>query len=391
MPEDIAIAHDQLTERGGAETVAFEFARALDAPIYAATVDQDIVPEDITVVEVFDSRGAQALLNSHYLLADAYQMLAWQHVPELYEHDAVLLNKNNPGWFVPKDTQTVLKYCHSPPRGAYDLFHKRGEGFGTRVLNTPMRLFYRQNVSYVDAWACNSELVQRRIESYWDRDTDRVDVIHPPVDVDSYGADLAADRDYYFTFSRLEGHKRIDEIVRAFDQLGEEYQLVVGGDGSERDRLESMAPENVEFVGYMDEAEKRRRLAEAKAFVFAAENEDFGLVPIESMASGTPVIGVKDGFTQHQVLNGENGLTWARQGGHLREAIRQFERHGVEWDAERIQAFAAQFGVERFHREIREWVADAVEATRVEAPWEREESDHEHARASVARTDGGDQ
>jgi len=97
MPEDIAIAYDQLTVHGGGEVVAFEFARALDAPIYAASVDEDIVPDDVTAVELFDGRLPQRLLDNHYLLADAYQMLAWQHVPELYEHDAVLLCKNNPG------------------------------------------------------------------------------------------------------------------------------------------------------------------------------------------------------------------------------------------------------------------------------------------------------
>lgn len=389
MTPDVAIAYDQLTVHGGGEVVAFEFARALDAPIYAASVDEDIVPEDVTAVELFDGAIPQRLLNSHYLLADAFQMLAWQHVPELYEHDTILLCKNNPGWFVPKDTQTVLKYCHSPPRGPYDRFHEQGSGLANRLLQMPMRMLYRQNVSFVDAWACNSELVQRRIDSYWDIHPERVNVIHPPVEVDSYGSDLAPDRDYYFTFSRLEDHKRVDEIINAFDQLGDGYRLVVGGDGTERERLESMAPPNVEFVGYMDEEEKRRRLAEAKAFVFAAVNEDFGIVPIEAMASGTPVIGVKDGYTQHQVLNRKNGLTWARQGGHLREAIRRFERHGVEWDAERIKSFAEQFGTERFRRKIRQWVAAAVEETRVEAPWEGDDIDHEHAPRAPARADGG--
>lgn len=389
----IAIAHDQLTTRGGAETVAFELARTFDAPIYASTIDPDVIPADVEAVGLFDDGLSGRCLESHYLLADLYQMLAWQHVEDLYEYDVIIQNKNNPGWFVPKDTQTVVKYCHSPPRGPYDQFHRRGAGLLPRVVKLPMRALYRQNTSYVDAWVCNSDLVQRRIERYWDVPRSNIRVVYPPVPTDQFGADQGDTAAYYFTFSRLREHKRIHEIVRAFNQLnrGEgDYRLVVGGDGPERNRLEELAGPNVEFVGYMDADEKRRRLAEAKAFVFAAENEDFGLVPIEAMASGTPVIGVKDGFTEHQIIDGKNGLLWAREGGHLRETIRAFENRGVEWSAERIEAFAERFDAAHFRQEMREAVATAVTETAVQAPWEREDAAQPAPETAAARVDGGE-
>lgn len=356
---DVAIVHDQwLPPRGGAERVAIEMAREFDAPIYVSCADEEVIPDDVEVVEAFDGRLVSRMLRSHHLIADAAQMLAWQYVDGLYDYETIVLNKNNPGWFVPRDDQAVIKYCHSTPRNTYDRFHENRKPLLARAVGTAQRVLYWPNLAYPDRWIANSDLVARRIQRYWDQG--RVDVVYPPVPVRNYGPDLGdGDRgDHYFTISRLYGHKAIESIVRAFDLLNRDdcrdYRLVVAGDGPKRAELERMAPPNVEFLGHVSEGEKRRLYANAKATIFAARNEDFGLVPVESMASGTPVIGVEDGFTRHQILHGKNGLLFSRNGGHLRETIRLFERRGgVSWDSSQIQEFAEQFSAERFREEIR--------------------------------------
>lgn len=392
MTRDIAIAHDQFRTMGGAERVAVQMARTLDAPIYAGRVKPGVCPDDVEIHEVFSDRIGRRAMRSHYLVQDLYQMLGWQHVEDLYEYDTVIINKTNPGWFVPKDTQTTIWYLHSTPRGLYDQWHRHGRGYLTAAMKAPMRVLYAPNTRYADAWACNSELVQRRMGRYWDIDEEDVNVIYPPVPTDTFGPENGTGGGgHYVTISRLYGHKRVDHIVRAFNQLGDGYQLVVAGDGPEREELEELAGPNVDIRGYVDEEEKARLLADAEAFVFAAENEDFGIAPIEALASGTPVIGVGEGFTQHQIVDGENGLTFALEGGHLRETIRHFDRVGVEWEAERLQAFADQFGTEQFERRLREWVAGAQSDAAVSVEWADPMADEpEPAETVVADGGGGD-
>ncbi len=391
MTGEIAIAHDQFRTMGGAERVAVEMARALDCPIYSGRVENGVAPDDIEIHEVFTGTVGQRAMRSHYLVQDLYQMIGWQHVDDLYEFDTVIINKTNPGWFVPRDTQTTVWYLHSTPRGLYDQWHRHGGHWFTAVMKTPMRVLYQPNTRFADAWACNSELIQRRMNRYWDIDEGDIDVIYPPVQTAKFGQENATgDGEFYVTVSRLQDHKRVDHIVRAFNDLGDDYQLVVAGDGPERETLEAMADSNVTFAGYVSEDRKAALLADAKAFVFAAENEDFGIAPVEAMASGTPVIGVESGFTKHQILNGENGVTYPMTGGHLREAIRMFDRRGVVWSATRIEQFAERFSAPRFREEFARWVDRAREDSTVTVPWDEESSETEAEEAVDAlATDGG--
>lgn len=378
---DIAIAHDQITTNGGAERVCYELARTFDAPIYAMRVDDGIAPDDVEVHCIADRIGKWCM-RRHHLVEDIYQMMAWQHVPELYEYDTVIQNKTNPYWFVPRDTQTVVRYCHSTPRNLYDQFHRRGEGYLTSLLMTPQRMLYQQVLPYADAWAVNSDVVSNRCRKYFGLED--VDVIYPPVDVAQYSPDDAETTDYLFSVGRLAHHKRLDLIVETAEYL--DCRVVIAGRGPERDRLEEKAPSNVEFLGYISEEEKQRRLSGAKATLMLSEQEDFGIVPIESMAAGTPVIGVREGFTRHQILEGKNGLLCPSNPGvtDLYRAIGELYAKGVEWDADEIEAYADQFGVQRFRDEMR----DVVERAQETATVETKVSVPELEREAIA-TDGG--
>jgi glycosyltransferase involved in cell wall biosynthesis len=359
---EIAITHDQIRTRGGAERVAFEMAREFDAPIYAARVDQDAVPDDVEAHSITDGRLGERAMRSHYMVQDLYQMLRWQHVEPLYDYDVVIQNKTNPYWFVPRDTQVLIRYCHSPPRGMFDQFHRQGAGLIGKSVKLAMRPLYSPTVPWADAWVCNSELVARRLERYWSVESA---VIHPPVKTRRLSRDAGETGGEYLCLSRLRDHKRIDEAIAAV--RGTDRQLVVAGEGPQRERLESGAAENVRFVGYVSEAEKARLLARARALIYPPENEDFGIVPIEAMAAGTPVIGVKDGFTKHQIIDGQNGRLFER--GQLCDALEAFERNGVAWPESRIERFAERFDAERFRRQIRERVERAVTESRVTTEW----------------------
>jgi glycosyltransferase involved in cell wall biosynthesis len=361
MTNDIAIAHDQLTTRGGAEQVTWAAARALDAPVYAMVVDDELAPDDVEVYELA-GRVGQWAMDRRYLVQDAYQMLAWQHVEPLYEHDVILEMKTNPYWFVPQDHQTVVRYCHSTPRGLYDQFHRDG-GLVNRLLTPLQRVLYRPTISTTDKWLVNSDVVQRRLSLYFGAGGE---VVYPPVDVEAFGPDTARTEEYLFSVGRLARNKRLDVIVEAAKSLNR--RVLIAGTGPERDCLETDAPDNVEWLGYISEREKQRRLSEAAATLMLSENEDFGIVPIESFASGTPVIGVDEGMTRHQIKHLNNGVLCPSdpQPCDVVDAVRALDRGGVNWSPEQIAEFAEQFGAERFRRRLRAAVEDAVADSRVE-------------------------
>jgi len=287
-------------------------------------------------------------------------MFAWQYVPELYEYDVLIQSGNEMGWFVPRDTQTVVKYVHSTPRSLYDRFPDRGNSVLLRILAPIMRTLYLQNIPYPDTYIANSELIQRRLERYWDVDST---VVYPPVDVKSYYT--AEKEDFYLTYSRLVPSKGIDEIVRAFDKLPNQ-RLIVGGSGPQKEYLHDIAPENVEFRGFLSEEEKRDLLSRAKALIFAARNEDFGMVPIEAMASGDPVIGVNEGFTKVQVEDGETGILFDRGVTELVEAIQRFESEGVESTPTEIRGNSTKYGKVVFNEQICTAVNNAIESRKTQ-------------------------
>ncbi|MFC4450294.1 glycosyltransferase [Halorussus aquaticus] len=359
--QSIAIAHGNYLERGGAEALSDELARTFDAPLYYGFGSDEHASEDVDARSLYEDSPLSAVKKSVFL-RDLYYAWNAQRIPELTDYDVVVLSKNELSWYVPEDEQVVIHYTHSTPRIPYDLFQQRADSLFSRLYAFVARTMFLPNTKFPDKFVANSELVARRLRRYWGIPDEKIEVVYPPVDVDQYESRDTAD--YYLTYSRLIPEKRIDAIVRAFEAL--DAKLVVGGAGDEREELERLAPDNVEFVGYMSEEEKVRRLGEAKAVLFNAMNEDFGIIPVEAFASGTPVLGVNEGYTKYQILDGENGRLHDPDPASIRESVEAFERDGVEWDADEIAAFAERFGADRFREQMREVVADAVEAAAIE-------------------------
>jgi glycosyltransferase involved in cell wall biosynthesis len=351
----VAVVHNGFLEHGGGEVVAAELARALDAPLYCGYGDPDALPDDVDVRILFTDWKSRLFSRSMYI-RDLWNVWRWQSVPELYEYDVLIQSGNDAGWYVPRDDQLILKYVHSPPRTPYDQFHHAASSPIKRLYAFVTRTLYAQTLPYTELFLANSELVARRINLYWGIERDQIRVLYPPVDVDSYYS--AEPEEFYFTFSRLYPQKRIDEIIEAFN--GTEQRLIVGGDGPEKEHLEAIAHDNIEFIGFMSEEEKRDYLSRARALIFNAQNEDFGLVPIEAFASGTPVLGVREGFTQYQVREGLNGYTYERGVEQLVAMVERFESDGVDWTGDEIREAAYQYGLERFERELETAVEDAI-------------------------------
>jgi glycosyltransferase involved in cell wall biosynthesis len=147
-----------------------------------------------------------------------------------------------------------------------------------------------------------------------------------------------------------------------------ELPLKVAGTGQQADELRELAGPTVDLVGWVDGAAKAELFSGARATLTACSQEDFGIVNVESIASGTPVIGPKAGFVQHQIQDGKNGLLYNDR---LADAIRRFERKGVAWSPAQLADWARQnFGVSRFEQAMRDVVAVARDRAAVEPGFE---------------------
>lgn len=366
----IAIAHGELTSDGGAERVAIQMARCFDAPIYANKVDQSFVPDDIQVYELFDSRWANFFFEQGYkpdtvywLCKHFYQMQRAQYLEQLYPYETIIQTKAGTDWFIPRDTQTVIRYVHHVQRRHYDQFYLRGRALKERVWSLFHRTMHKQTVDYPDIYVANSDITKRRIERYWGIDSDDIHTVYPGVHIPNEAIKSDADGEYFFHVGRLANNKRIDLLVNVAREI--DTKIIVAGTGPLEHLVED-GPSNLEYVGYVDENQKWEYLSNALGTLFLAENEDFGIVPIESMAVGTPVIGVNEGFTQHQIRDEKNGYLCAPTVASVACEICLLENNGVQWSGNTIRDYAAQFSIDRFEEEMRGVVKLAKEDAEIQ-------------------------
>jgi len=347
-----AVVHGSLTTRGGAERVAEELARAFDAPLYLGFCDDSLLTEDdIEYHSLFESRLAN-FFNRRGALRDLYHFWNWQYRPELKEYDVLLVSGNEASWYVPPEGQTLIRYVHHPPHTAYDYYHRRADSRLTRLYTLAVRSLIYHTLPFTDTYIANSEVVADRLNQYWGVETE---VIHPPVDVDTFSPKPHAERDdYYLVLSRLVPRKRVGAAVSAFTDTLTDKTLIVAGEGSQRNALERQAGDNIQFEGFVSENRKRELLQNTRALLMPSVKEDFGIVPVEAMAAGTPVIGTNEGFTAHHISDGESGILYERE--NLMTAITTFEKEGVSLTAEEISDSVHHFRPERFYEEIQEVV-----------------------------------
>jgi glycosyltransferase involved in cell wall biosynthesis len=373
--EDIAVVHEHHPMRGGGERVAEDIAETLSAPLFSAYATEDGEPNnlDVEYTELFEEKWYRPLIAREYpykyAVRDLIYMWAWEDIDDLQDYDVLVQSGNNPGWYVPHDDQTIVKYVHSTPRTAYDLFHHQGTGLMARLYSKATRSLYEQNLSYPDIYVANSDLVAARIRKYWGIDDANIRVVYPPVETAPY-TPMRGEPGRFVTVSRLSPAKRIDTIIEAFQST--EYKLDIAGTGPEEAYLRDLAAghENITLHGYVSEDRKRELLKRAQGFVFVAKNEDFGLAPVEAMAAGTPVVGVRDGFTAHQIRHRESGVLCVPNADSIEAAVRELALDGVEWSPQQLHEFARDnFGTARWQHQLHEVVDEARDSAAISPDW----------------------
>jgi glycosyltransferase involved in cell wall biosynthesis len=256
--------------------------------------------------------------------------------------------------------QVHLSYIHSPMRYAWDLQHtylaESGllRGFKSalaRILLHYLRVWDMRTANGPERMIANSAYIARRIAKVYRRESD---VVHPPVDVLAMPF-CAEKQDFYLAASRMVPYKRMALIVSAFARMPQR-RLVVIGDGPEMALVRRLATSNVTVLGYQDDASLRENMRRARAYVFAAE-EDFGIMPVEAQACGTPVIAYGRGGSLETVLGPENekptGLFFDSQSeAAIIEAVETFERDSALFTPQNCRANAERFSRETFRKKF---------------------------------------
>ncbi|WP_263261186.1 glycosyltransferase family 4 protein [Pseudomonas sp. RIT-PI-S] len=260
--------------------------------------------------------------------------------------------------------QLHISYVHSPIRYAWDLQHQyltesglnRGlKGKLARMVLHYMRFWDQRTAAAVDDFVANSRFIGRRIDKAYRRPST---VIYPPVDTSGFSFN-SEKQDYYVTASRMVPYKKIPMIVQAFAAMPDK-RLVVIGDGPELAKARAVAGPNVTILGQQPFEVLRQHLQNAKAFVFAAE-EDFGITPVEAQACGTPVIAFGRGGVLETVRGldapAPTGVFYPQQSVEaLMAAVHTFERESHRISARACREQAEQFSEQRFERQIRQFV-----------------------------------
>ncbi len=258
--------------------------------------------------------------------------------------------------------QLHITYCHSPMRYAWDLYHQylNESGLNKGIKGTVVKatLHYLRNwdqgtANRPDYILANSHYTARRIKKIYSRDAE---VIYPPVDTDKFNLTEQKDN-YYITCSRLVPYKKIRLIVEAFNKMPDK-KLVVVGDGPDFAKVKRIAGRNIEVMGFLPFSEMRPLIEKAKAFIFAAI-EDFGIVVLESMASGTPVIALNKGGTAETVKDGFNGIHFNEQSAPaIIDAVNRFEKNSDKFVPADIAAYAENFNRKAFETTIKDYIEE---------------------------------
>lgn len=368
----VAIVHDWFVSPGGAENV-------IEAML-------DVFPDaDVfSIVDFFDDSQRNKYLHGKYTKNTFIQKLPFakkkyrNYLPlmpfaieqlDLTEYDLILSSSHAVAkGVITSPDQLHICYCYSPIRYAWDMkFEYLKESNLTKGFKSLVARYFLHKIKIWDVTTSNnvdffisiSNFIKDRIHKCYRRDSK---IIFPNVDVEAFPLHVDKD-DFYFTASRLVPYKRLALIAEAFSMMPDK-KLIIIGDGPERDKVEKVAlsSPNISYLGYQNYQTLKEHMMKAKAFIFAAE-EDFGIVPLEAQACGTPVIAFGKGGSLDTVIDTKTGFYFHQQTtDSIVEAVCKFEENrSLLLSPSEIRDHAMKFSTDIFKANFKQFVLEKCE------------------------------
>ena len=356
----VALVHDYLVQYGGAERVLECFTEIFpEAPIYTLVYDADLMHG------IFKNRNIITSFIQKIPFSGKKHRLLPEFMPtaieqfDLSQYDLVLSDSSSyaKGAITTPNTLHIC-YMHTPMRYAWDDCQRYTSEFHFPRLIKKLVPFF---MNYIRVWdrisaerpnliVANSNFVAKRIKKYYKRESL---VIHPPVSVrDFFVSEKRGD--YFLMVGRLLSYKRYDIAIQAFNKLGLPLKII--GRGPEMKKLKKMANNNIEFLGRVSDAELAQYYAKSRAFIFPQE-EDFGIVAVEAMASGRPIIAYRGGDIPEHMEEGKMGIFFERQTANdIVEAVRKFD--DKIFDPKYIREKSLRFDKEIFKEKIKNLIQE---------------------------------
>ncbi|WP_326517977.1 glycosyltransferase family 4 protein [Acinetobacter sp. CAAS 2-6] len=367
---DTAIVADWLVTYAGAERVLCEMLKTTPKADLFAIID---FMDDVSREQYFQGKIAQTTFIQNLPLSEKKYRNYLPLMPfaieqlDVSKYDVVISSSHAvaKGILTGPD-QLHISYVHSPIRYAWDLQHqylnelKLNKGLKSLIIRWllhKIRMWDYRTSNGVDHFIANSKFIARRIKKVYGREAD---VIYPPVNTDMFQPKENKDN-YYVTASRMVPYKKIDLIVESFSHM-KDKKLVVIGDGPDMEKIKAKASSNIEILGYQSNDVMQEYMRNAKAFVFAAE-EDFGITPVEAQACGTPVIAFGKGGALETVIGNNmqqpTGVFFEEQSiESLIKAVNLFENNQHIYSPENCRLNAVKFSTDRFNEEFSKYIED---------------------------------
>ena len=332
----VALVHDYLVDFGGAERVLMALSEIWpDAPIYTAFYQIGSPAHERFKNKRLIPSWAQKIPGFVPYLHSPLRFLA-PEIWESFDFDDFDIVVSSASWYITKGIITRpetlhICYCHTPPHYLYGL---------------------PTSVQWQRYW----------LKKYYERGST---VIYPPVDLPRYpltATSYQPEKKYYLTISRIVGGKGLQLAIEAANQLHFPLKVVgaPAGWSQEKARLETLAGKTVEFVGYVDDQQLAKLYAGAKAFLALAEDEDFGITPVEAMLAGTPVIAYRGGGYLETIIDGKTGLFFNQlNSDSLIKTIKKFET--MKFDKKVCQQQAQKFSKTIFQKKISAFISTKLE------------------------------
>lgn len=363
----VAIVHDYIKEYGGAERVLEELVKIFpEAKIYTSVYIPEYLGPHAKRFEKFNINTSalqyvpfKAKLISPFRIVASLAFLG----TDLSSYDIVIVSQTGAYFpnLVRKGKAKLFCYTHTPPRYLYgyktarDWKSNKFKYVVGSVMNHFLRMVDFKASQNVDQFIANSEEVASRIKKFYRRDSI---VIYPPVEISNTKSKANNEREYYLTGGRLAMAKGTDIILDAFLKNGKLLKIFGKGFAGFEEKLLAKiktGTSNIEFLGEVSDEEKTVLMKNAKAFISASFDEDFGITPVESMGTGTPVIAFKSGGVKETVVDKKTGLFYEpNTSSALQDAIKQFEKLKISSQACITQA--QKFSPKIFDKNIKEVV-----------------------------------